>query len=43
MVQNYEPGPGSAFMQGLQRARLRELEHSPEFAQHFASAYVGVE
>ncbi|HZQ65351.1 MAG TPA: 4-hydroxybenzoate 3-monooxygenase [Gaiellaceae bacterium] len=43
MVQRYEPGPDSAFMQRLQRARLRALEHSPELARYFAAAYVGVE
>ncbi len=42
MIQSYAPGPDSAFMQGLQRARLRALEHSPELARHFAAAYVGV-
>jgi p-hydroxybenzoate 3-monooxygenase len=43
MIQCYAPGEGSGFMQGLQRARLQALEHSPEFARHFAHAYVGVE
>jgi p-hydroxybenzoate 3-monooxygenase len=41
MIQSYSPGPDSAFMQGLQRARLRALEHSPELARHFAASYVG--
>jgi p-hydroxybenzoate 3-monooxygenase len=43
MLHNYEPGEGSGFMQGLQRARLSNLEHSPAFATHFALAYVGAD
>ena len=43
MLHNYESGEGSGFMQGLQRARLRALEDSPELARHFALAYVGAE
>ncbi|HWB23806.1 MAG TPA: 4-hydroxybenzoate 3-monooxygenase [Gaiellaceae bacterium] len=43
MLHNYEPGEGSSFLQGLQSTRLRNLEESPEFARHFALAYVGAE
>jgi p-hydroxybenzoate 3-monooxygenase len=43
MLHNYEPSNESGFLQQLQLTRLRNLEHSPEFAEHFAFAYVGAE
>jgi p-hydroxybenzoate 3-monooxygenase len=43
MLHNYDDGEESGFLQQLQLTRLRNLEHVPEFAEHFAFAYVGAE
>jgi p-hydroxybenzoate 3-monooxygenase len=43
MLHNYHEGDESGFLQQLQLTRLRNLEHEPEFAEHFAFAYVGAE